>query len=110
MSTCRLGWGPLSHLVSPSRRRSAADAYARHKEAYIHTAEACHAQGIRFLLMVVETTRYWESGAARVLKEIAAQTGVKSGPSTHPSCRSSAWRCGLTEPTQAALRQRAELE
>ena len=60
---------------------AAADAYARHKESHLNTAALCASQGVAFVPMVAETTGLWETGAARVLRHIAAAAAARSGDS-----------------------------
>ena len=69
-------------LAQASRRTAdAAEAYARHKELHLHTAQACGAQGVHFTLMVAECTGAWDPAAMKVLKHVIfSGSGSSSTP------------------------------
>ena len=91
---------------------SAASAYTEHKRRHLDTAEACAAQQVFFLPMVVETTGAWAETtgawapeAAKALESISRAAG--SDGSTllqEASVLVHSWRA------RAALRRRAELD
>lgn len=72
---------PETLALASNQTGAAADAYARHKESHLNTAALCASQGVAFVPMVAETTGLWETGAARVLRHIAAAAAARSGDS-----------------------------
>ena len=62
------GNAPMETLAQASRRMAAAaEAYARHKELHLHTAQACATQGVHFTPMVAECTGTWDPAAIKLL-------------------------------------------
>jgi cytochrome c5 len=61
------------------RTAAAAEAYARHKELHLHTAQACEQQGIKFVPLVAECTGTWDPSALKVLKHVAHAAAAKTG-------------------------------
>ena len=89
-----------------SGNTSAAEAYGACKRRHLDTADACAAQHVTFLPMVIETTGAWAPEAAQALAHISRAAGGGAGGPTllQETCvlvRS--WR------GRAALRRRAEL-
>ena len=89
-----------------SGNTSAAEAYGAYKRRHLDTADACAAQHVTFLPMVIETTGAWAPEAAQALAHISRAAGGGAGGPTllQETCvlvRS--WR------GRAALRRRAEL-
>ena len=89
-----------------SGNTSAAEAYGAYKRRHLDTADACAAQHVTFLPMVIETTGAWAPEAAQALAHISRTAGGGAGgtPLLQETCvlvRS--WR------GRAALRRRAEL-
>ena len=39
---------------------AATEAYARHKEHHLHTAQACEQQGVKFVPLIAESTGTWD--------------------------------------------------
>jgi hypothetical protein len=72
---------PETLALASNQTGATADAYARHKESHLNTAALCASQGVAFVPMVAETTGLWETGAARVLRHIAAAAAARSGDS-----------------------------
>ena len=58
---------------------AAAAAYAQHKELHLDTAQACAAQGVKFMPMVAECTGAWAPEALKVLKHVAHAAAPHSG-------------------------------
>ena len=58
---------------------AAATAYAQHKELHLDTAQACAAQGVKFMPMVAECTGAWAPEALKVLKHVAHAAAPHSG-------------------------------
>ena len=61
------------------RTAAAAEAYARHKELHLHTAQACEQQGVKFVPLVAECTGTWDPSALKVLKHVAHAAAAKTG-------------------------------
>ena len=61
------------------RTAAAAEAYARHKELHLHTAQACEQQGIKFVPLVAECTGTWDPSALKILKYVAHAAAAKTG-------------------------------
>ena len=67
-------------LAQASRRTAAAaEAYARHNELHLHTAQACAAQGVHFTPLVPECTGTWDPAAMKVLKHVAHAVAARTG-------------------------------
>ena len=67
-------------LAQASRHTgAAAAAYAQHKELHLDTAQACAAQGVKFMPMVAECTGAWAPEALKVLKHVAHAAALQSG-------------------------------
>ena len=67
-------------LAQASRHTgAAAAAYAQHKELHLDTAQACAAQGAKFMPMVAECTGAWVPEALKVLKHVAHAAAPHSG-------------------------------
>ena len=80
---------------------AAAADYAQHKELHLDTAQACAAQGVKFMPMVAECTGAWAPEALKVLKHVAhaarLRTRVRSPQSAMASsCRSWPLRSALS--------------
>ena len=98
--------------LASSRAGAAAEAYARQKEAHLHTAQACASQGVSFVPMVVETTGHWDVGAARVLRHIATAVAARTGDladHVHTSMLQELCVVVRSFRARAALRRRSEL-
>ena len=98
--------------LASSRAGAAAEAYARQKEAHLHTAQACASQGVSFVPMVVETTGHWDVGAARVLRHIATAVAARTGDladHVHNSMLQELCVVVRSFRARAALRRRSEL-
>ena len=98
--------------LASSRAGAAAEAYARQKEAHLHTAQACASQGVSFVPMVIETTGHWDVGAARVLRHIATAVAARTGDladHVHNSMLQELCVVVRSFRAQAALRRRSEL-
>ncbi|CAE7610039.1 unnamed protein product [Symbiodinium natans] len=63
---------------------AAAAAYARDKEAYKQTAQACKSQGVAFVPMVAEATGTWDVGAAVIIKHVARAVAARAGEEPGP--------------------------
>ena len=61
------------------RTAAAAEAYARHKELHLHTAQACEQQGVKFVPLLAECTGTWDPSALKVLKHVAHAAAAKTG-------------------------------
>ena len=82
---------------------AAAEAYARHKELHLHTAQACEQQGVKFVPLVAECTGTWDPNALKVLKHVAHAAAAKTGE--EPAV---CYNQLLQELGRAALRRRFE--
>ena len=60
-------------------RTAAAEAFARHKELHLHTAQACEQQGVKFGPFVAECTGTWDPSALEVLRHVAHAAAAKTG-------------------------------
>ena len=85
------------------RTAAAAEAYARHKELHLHTAQACEQQGVKFAPLVAECTGTWDPSALKVLKHVAHAAAAKTGE--EPAV---CYNQLLQELGRAALRRRFE--
>ena len=85
------------------RTAAAAEAYARHKELHLHTAQACEQQGVKFVPLVAECTGTWDPSALKVLKHVAHAAAAKTGE--EPAV---CYNQLLQELGRAALRRRFE--
>ena len=74
----------LAALAQAGRHAlAAASQYAAVKSAYLHTAQVCADQSVRFMPLVVESTGAWEPAAYKTLqllsRAVATRTGSDAG-------------------------------
>jgi hypothetical protein len=90
---------------------AAAEAYARHKEHHLHTAQACEQQGVKFVPLIAESTGTWDPSTLKILKHVAHAAAAKTGEESAVCYNQLLQELGTTIRSfrvRAALRRRFE--
>lgn len=109
-----------SAVTAPQRKESlaqasqeagaAAEAYARHKEFHLRTAEACAAQGVKFVPLVAECSGAWDKGAMKIWSHLARAVAARTGEDSATSKNLLLQQLGVairSYRARAALRRRS---
>ena len=102
------------HTLAEAAKASlaAATTYADVKAGHLGIADACRAQGVRFVPLVAETTGAWEPTAARALLHVAQAVASREGGevvAVHGQLLQHLCVLARGHRARAALRRRVEL-